>query len=585
MKKGLKFIALVIGLFIGLNSVNAAQETFFEGTGNYGFAVAGNNNATRGLYYADGDNVNWITAKYSSNNITTTSWYRNLSRNYKITNISGSKLTTNNSKVKKAYLGYFAYNTDCGFSQTKDDEGHRARLSGEWKTGECDFRDSTHTNGRILLIRPDGKSYSIIPIENTFRGFIDITDYIDTNNPDGWYYVSFLNAGLAPQTVWGMTVVYEDSTLPVNYVKLIHADTTLTNGASESFKFNSQFTLKNKFQLSGMILAGGASAWFLDNTESNPTNINTTYDKAYAILSDNTEQQLYATQYNSKTVFAGRSNIDFVNDIFDTVRDHKETDLYDNNSTLTLKGGELDIFNETLSSDFFNGKEIIGYKFHKTGTNTIFPGLLGLTQEIETPNVNITTKISSDSSLIKSGDEVTVKTTVINAKDVCINSYNNIITTSVDTVLSDVKNIVVTKNGTKIDVKTSYDKENGIITLDEISVLNCDDKIVVSYDATVNDTITKDYKIDTTATVNYSAINLNNLSGDELTRYKAMKITKKATDSVSTKAVSNNNEGSQETKLVNPKTGVTSYTLMFVLIIAIAFTTYIIIRKKRKLIR
>ncbi len=545
MKKYLGLVAMLITFVVGIGRVSASQTTLFEDIGHYGFATAGNNNAYKGDSYGDRNTIRWITAADSNQAIASTSWYRNIKNRYNITNISGSKLDTSKSKIKKIYLGYYAYKSTCGVIKNADGT---ISYKGNWQDGSCDF------TGKILLIKPDGTSVELSPKANAFRGFIDITNYVNTDKADGWYYVSFLDAGLAPQTVWGITAVYENDSMPYSYVKLIHADTTLTNGQEEQFDFNSKFNLKDNFQLSGMILAGGASAWALGD--------DVTSDKAYAVLSDGTTKQLNETTYKGKKIFEGRSSIDFINDTFDTVRNHN------------IDGGELDIFNETLSSDFFSGKEMVGYKFVKTGSNTIFPGLLGLTQEIETPEINITTKIEKDNDTLETNDKVTVKTTVTNNKNVCVKSYNNIITTSVDKSLSGIKNVKVYINGQEQKLGYSYDEENGIITIKEIETLNCTDVVIVSYDAVINENIKENNKLNTNATISYSIINLTKLSGEELTRYQSFKITKKATDSLSA-----------EEKLVNPKTGIENYTNIILGIGFVALIAYIAISKKRKLVK
>ena len=318
---------------------NPSPNVIFEALGNYGFAIAGSNNASRGNNIDDAWTANnWVYAPPSN------SKYKNILNELKnkynisgLNNISGSRLNTNGGVVTKAIFGYFAYGSSGGGSAY---------------------------DGKILLIRPDF-SYAFIPYENKGWGwseFLDITDYIDRRHPDGWYYVSFIGASRAPQLAWSMTAVYEGGDAPYSYTKLVLDERTLAN-SSVDIMFKNKYKLMGTYRLTGTILAGGVSAW--------PDKVSTTGDRVFAILNDNSTKQLYETVYKGKKLFAGRSSTDFACNIFNTERNNN------------IRGGELDIFNETLDSQFFGGKELTGIRMIKDGSNGIKVGLVGVSMAIE----------------------------------------------------------------------------------------------------------------------------------------------------------------------------------------------------------
>ena len=316
-----------------------SANVIFEDLGNYGFAIAGSNNASRG----NGINNAWETNSWV-NAPPTDSRYQKVLNELKskygingLNNISGSYLDTGSGMVKKAIFGYFAY--------------------GSGGTG-------TRYNGKILLIKPDF-TYAFIPYENKGWGwseFLDITDYINRRSPKGWYYVSFVGASRAPQLAWSMTAVYEGGGAPYSYTKLVLDERNIAK-ASASIMFNNKYKLLGTYKLTGTILAGGVAAW--------PDGWDSTGDQVFAILKDGTEKQLYETTYKGKTLFAGRSSTDFACGIFNTQKNHN------------VRGGELDIFNETLDSQFFGGKEMTGIRIYKHGENGIRVGLVGVSMAIE----------------------------------------------------------------------------------------------------------------------------------------------------------------------------------------------------------
>ncbi|MBR7042471.1 MAG: hypothetical protein IKI04_03110, partial [Bacilli bacterium] len=256
-------------------------------------------------------------------------------------NISGSRLNTNGGTIKRLIFSYFAYgNTGTPYEQTI-------------------------FNGRILLIKPDF-SYTFIPYSNKGWGwaeYIEITDYVNKTSPDGWYYVSFIGSKVAPQAAWSMTAVYENGrTLPNSYTKLVLKQQQIAN-ASVDIRFPIPYQINGTYQITGTILGGGIGAW--------PGAPNETNDRVFAILKDGSTKQLYETYYNGRTIFAGRSSSDFACGIFNTEKNH------------SVRGGELDIFNETLRSDFFGNKELVGIRFTKDGNNGISVGLVGVSAPLK----------------------------------------------------------------------------------------------------------------------------------------------------------------------------------------------------------
>ena len=469
---------------------NVAVTVRFDGIGHYGFANAGSNNAYRGSD-PSGSGRSLIVQP------PTDSWYSSIrtsvsNSGYSINNITGSRLNTSGGVVKKAYLSYFAMSSHPNYSTT----------------GEV-------FNGKILLINPNGQYHIITPSHNGSKGLIDITSYINTNSPDGWYYVSFLKGYNEPQLAWSITTVYERSNLPLRYIRLMSTSKGLHDGLAGDIAFNSKFALNDNYQLMGVILAGGKQAW--------STDVSSTGDKAWAILSNGSTKQLYQNSYEGRTIFKGRSNVDFANGTFTTQKNHN------------YAGGELDIFDETLSKDFFNNQSITGLRFQKTGDNTIILFLFGIAQEVKVPGVNITTKITPANNPFRANNTVTVTTTITGSKvnNECLTAYNNVVTTSVDSVLSNPTNIVVKKGNTSYS--GSY--ANGQITSSEIPSLTCTDTITVTYNATINSSINNrisnhSYYINNNAKISYSLINLNNLSGSELNQYRGYLLSKNATHSV-----------------------------------------------------
>lgn len=470
----------------------APTTVYFDGIGHYGFANAGSNNAYKGSYYGSGDRhlLYYPPSDAFFNNIRTNV----VNSGYTFNNITGSKLDTGGGKIVKAYISYFAMT----------------------KVPPAGNYYETFENGRVLLIKPDG-TYKIYTPGSVSKGIIEVTNDLNENNPDGYYYVGFLNAANMPHTAWALTVIYERSSLPLRYMRLLKTAKILTDGASADIVFNSKFALDNNYQLMGVILAGGQDAWA--NGDVN------TGDKAWALLKNGSLKQLYQYNYAGRTIFANRSSTDFVNGTFNTVRNHN------------MPGGELDIFDETLSKDFFSNQEITGLRFQKTGKNTIYMWLYGIAQEVKVPGVSIQTKITPTTTNFKAGTKVNVTTTVTGSKvnNECLTAFNSIVTTSVDSVLDNPTNIVIKKGN--IAYTATYNSTTRNITSTEIPTLNCSETITLTYTAVLNNNINSrknnySYYIDNNANVSFSLVNLNTLTGSEKTQYQGYRQTRTASDKV-----------------------------------------------------
>ena len=418
-------LALIMGIF-SIENVFAEETTLFEGVGHYAIATAGNNNSNRGTTLEANDYSlildypsNWDTIK------------QNISESIisRISNISGSYLNFDGTQLK-TYLNSIV-------------------------TCNLAFVPVCLDAYDFLVIAPDG-TYEIVNVP-----YSKISDtYEISNKGSGWYYVSILDAPVMPQNGWSITTIYESQNVSINYLKIIKSGVFLSNEESTVYPrsheiyFNSSLILKNNFQLYGIILAGGSNGFSIYDKENYH---NTTEDKVWAILSDGTYQQLYEGTYNGRTVFQGRTSIDFATDTFNTVRSHN------------IQGGELDIFNETLSSDYFGGKEIVGYKIQKDGTDVIYLALIGLSQEIESPDINITADITRNS-------DGTIYNEVTLTNNSEYNSCSTTITIPIDSNLTNIRNVVMSPNNV-----ATYKIEDNTITINFNSQFKAHDNFEVTY--------------------------------------------------------------------------------------------------------
>ena len=443
---------------LGLTTNVKAESTIFEDVGHYAFATAGNNLAYKGDRM---DHDFSLIENYPSNWDTIKANIPSDILN-RVNNMSGS------------YLNY-------------DGTAKLGLLS----TAIIRNQPSEPTDFDALIIYPDGdyKVYNSIYNKNVE---IEIKG-------SGWYYVSILNLTLSPQQAWGITVIYENNeTLSNNYTKLINVDKSIMDTASTSVLLNSKLNIEKNINIYGMITYAGVSAWPREGY---------TEDRAWAILEDDSLYQLYD---RGDGHFTGRTNTDFANGTYTAQRSHN------------IPGGELDIFEEKLTTDYFGGKKIKGLKFQKDGKDVIRINLVGFSVEVEMPDLFIETKITSEEKF-KKGDNAKITTTVKNLKlhDKNVKSYHNKISSSVDEALSNVKDIKVYLNGNLSELRATYDENTRLVNIEEIETLNSNDIITLEYNATINDKIEQTvnnnlYNLNTIAKVDFSGINLNGINTEEL---------------------------------------------------------------------
>lgn len=488
MKKKIRNIILVLFLCIIVgnikNTTHAVFEmtgsTAFESVGKYSIAIAGNNNADLGTGVNVGVSLissypsNWDTIK---SNIPSDILNR-------VNNMSGSFLEFNGTVVKS-------------FLTTDDIRMINGQLTG-------------NPNGDVLLIQPDG-TYQVIEGCTGSTVEINITQ-------TGWYYVSILDAQVWPQDSWAISTIYTNDSLSLKYIKILNLSTggnSNLNGTSTTqniaeIYFRTQLKLKSETELFGIVIGGGQFGWQVAGV---------TEDKMEAILSDNTYKQLYEDTYNGTTIFEGRSTTDFFNGTFNTIRSHN------------IKGGELDIFHETLGRDYFNDKDIIGYRISKIGTDGFSVQFMGIAQEIYYPEISITTELTPENDdFFLQGNNVHTTVTATNVVKEGENNiaYNSTITSDVDEALSNISNIVVKVDGVVSSMQATYDETKKQVILENMDQITPGQVITIDYDATINSNINdkvdddNNAKISTTADIKSYIVDTTSLTYDQ---YKELYIT------------------------------------------------------------
>ena len=444
------------------------SNALFERIGKYAFATAGNNNAYRGTSHGAGDG-SWIQS-YPSSVSVPYNW-NTVSANLanagisSFSNMSGSYLHAN-GKIVKAYLAML--------SSTEGNEN---------TTGAY--------HGRVLIIKPSG-SYNIIRVDYSgWNSVIDITNYIKDDG-EGWYFISFLDAVFLRQTAWGIAAIYENNSLPISHIKFINVNTEIYDGREKEVAFDSVYEIKDNLQMVGIITSGGISGF--PNYDSGYAGGNTTQDRAWVKLSNGTLFQLYD---RGDGHFNGRSNIDFANNTFNTTRSH------------SIPGGELDIFDETFTKDYFGGYDLKGFKFKKDGGNNIHISVVGLRQEVKAPTMSITTQITPHNEF-RPTTEMNITTTVVNSLNpndgLCYSAYNNVITSSVHSDLGTPYNIVVTYN--REEYVGIYDPSTRKISA-VIGKIDCDKPVEITYNAIAQNSMIdhmydNKFHLNTTATATYA---------------------------------------------------------------------------------
>ncbi len=480
------------------SSCNAAETVRFEGIGRYGVAIAGNNNA----YYASSDHGNdyglILQGSVAESGLDIKDWssYEGnipLDIRNRINNMSGSWLRFNGNVVK-SFLTTFDCKTNIG----------------------------TYFNSDILIVNASKGTYKV------YHGSSQVVDVSDFVNQMGWYYVSILDADRQPHESWSITTIYENSTQSLKYIKFIEPNRNVSNGRNETIYFNSAYTIKKDATLFGVAIGGGYGGRPIQGL---------TEDRAYAVLEDGSLKKLYQQSYNGRTIFQGRyatemgsSRNDFINGTFNTDR-----------RPYMSAGGEMDIFNETLGRDFFGGKQIVGYRFYKDGSDGFVVMTLGLSIEIYYPDINITTDIiDSTPETIVMGETIHTSVTVTNRPISGENNiaYNTTIVSNLDSALSNATNIKVKYNGSDYtSIQAVYDSSYNRITLSNVPMMNPSDNIVIEYDAVVNSNIqskvtsSNTVSLSTNSTVKSYPINLDNLSASDRTKYSNFSLNGSANDS------------------------------------------------------
>ena len=361
---GLAFVGLAGSLLT--NNVeafnNVVGETVFNGVGRYDYAFAGNNNVDRGNSYDDNLTTSKLITPEQNSNLPS-NWTQIRQKieaeGYSVTNLSGSRLDMKGGKAKLALLRGF----NC------------AREQG------VDF---------IYLIGPDGNYKKV-------NYFEDITEYVNSqSNPSGWYFVFYpqLDASTCNQASWGIASIYESSNLGLSHVETVATENNFIAGSgydpdvtttTEDVLFSTPYKAKNNTELIGLYLLAGARSWPVAGK---------TEDETYMIINNNgTIMQLSQDlqyKYNGKLAFAGRSDTDFAVGLFRDV-------VGSANVSHNIIGGEVDIFDEMINSDFLNeGEKIYGYEIRKSGTNILSPTLFGIRQDVDEPKLQVEPYIPAD---------------------------------------------------------------------------------------------------------------------------------------------------------------------------------------------
>jgi len=477
------------------NLENVVEGTkLFEDIGHYEVAIAGNNNADRGT--GINTNVKLINS-YPEN------WdeiKKNIPEDIlsRINNMSGSRLDFDGT-IKRS-----------------------------WLTSIMTATVSGTIEGDVLIIKPDN-SYEVLYGEASQTVPINITE-------SGWYYVSFLDAPIKAQHAWSIMTLYEKYELPIRYTILKYAPVNISNGKYINVYYDNKYGLKNNFELFGVFIGGGTHGW----AQSGKTE-----DKVEAILSDGTYKQLYQNTYNGKTIFEGRINTDFVNGTFNTIRSHN------------IKGGELDIFYEELGKDYFNGKDIVGYKITKVGDNNIVLQLIGLSQEIFSPKFTI--EIENNINNILEEEIIHIKANITNSAEGEESiGYDTKIVCKLDEALSEIENIVVKIDGSIVNVESVYNSETNEIQVNGITKILPDQTITIEYDTKVNSNIQNKGEVNSSIEIPINVnvksypIDINKLEEEEQEKYRELYVEEESTVNVT--GIYKKESGGVEVKYVDEVT-------------------------------
>ena len=429
------------------------ENTYFADIGHYALSTAGNNNAVL-------ETGEFIYSLPTANPNVTYNWLQvknAVGGNITYNNFSGSYLHIDGS-IKKMVLSYTSRNTSTAAKQ-------------------------------ILVVFPNGQ-YTLETVTGD-RGIIDITDKVNPNEADGWYYVSFIGFDENKYLAWAIEAVYENSTLPLRTVELYRINQTLSSGGTKEKTFNYKLNLN---KIKDLKVVGTIASYDVTNT------------KAYGYLSDGTTYQFYERTGNT---FRGRDNVHFLINQIDAER-MPSKDL----------GGALDLFDQDLSRTYFEGKTMKGFHLVNNSSEPIYVLTLGVQQDVYEPNITVNTDILTNERF-KTNDNVTIKTQVKNLTTddgVCAKVYNAIVTSSVDLKSRCDGNNCVLENVTNIKARykeqnytASYNSSLQLITL-TLPEFDCSSPIDISFDATIGERINAlnegdVYKLKTGAQIEYKLIN------------------------------------------------------------------------------
>ena len=464
------FVVLAVALIVFIDRKLSKPEeislgddgtTVFADIGHYGLEVAGNFNTKE-------ETTEFVYSLPSSNPNITYNWLQ-------VKNSVGNDITYNN------------------FS------GSYLHIDGKVKTMLFNYTSNlgSITNGKILIVFPNG-NYTLENV-TTSEGVIDITNKVDVNEADGYYYVSFIGFNNTIDLAWGIEAIYENPSLPLRTAELYKLNSTVTNSATVNFNLN--LDKIKRFKIAGAI--------------SSYSDVET---KAYAYLPDGGLYQFYEKTGN---IFRGRDNVKFLKHIIDAER-YPSRDV----------GGGLDLFSQELSVTDLGGDTISSFYFKNNSNTPVKILSFGITQDIYEANVKVDTKITSEDRF-KTNDIVSISTNVKNNTSndgVCAKTYNVNITSSVDTVLSNITNIKARYK--EQNIVASYDTTDNVVRV-HLDEFDCSSPVVLSYDATINESINDlsrleghNYKINTEAVANYYLI-ANNTSS-----YPGSKVTVTDSDTV-----------------------------------------------------
>jgi len=440
------FVVFTVALIVSFNNRNLRKEEIsvgditdkYESIGHYAFATAGNHNVSN----ASGD---YILSYPQSNPNVNYNWL----------------------DIKSAIMA-----NDSSITDFSNFTGSYLRIDGTLTKLKLHYTSTSNT-GKLVIIFPNGE-YDIETISSP-KGIIDITNKVNVNRANGWYYVSFVNVAKTKMLAWSLTGIYENENLPLRSIELFEVK---AQGAINEILFNNQVQKGTNIQLVGTFTG-------YENTNS----------VLKAIL-DSGEHQLFD---RGDGHFTGRNNHLFIRNL-----------IAGEQYPLADGGGALDTFNETLSDEYFSSKKVKGIKLLSSDPNNIYTFTIGVAQDIYKPDVNISTNIEAESKF-KTGDKVTTNVEVRNRVDnngTCAKARPVLIESSIDTAI-DVDTTTIKARYKEQNINASYDSTRRVVKVN-LSEFDCSSPVMINYDATINETINTNnleghiYHIDTVATVKYN---------------------------------------------------------------------------------